>query len=503
MPLMVVNLVYTAIAGLMAWFLLFSFYRDLLPERAAGRLLSIWIMLTGIFFLAPTASLMMAGFLIVLLSLRNFGNKVALSAFLLPLVPAGSIAFGQMPGINYLLDLSFPFLICAVVLLPVAIKEMGKAQTKGMGFTDFAMVVFWLAMAISFFRETTLTNTLRSVIQSFILTLVPYFAFSRGLKSREDIERTTKMFVAAIVIAVCIAIVAQAVRWNWYSTHESIALDEFNRIKSRGALLRVGSTFTSAYIDYGAAVCIALLLAIPFIVGLGSIFKKVSFIILMLIGMLFAATRSPFISLIAGFVIFTLSQPKAFSRMITAGLIGSVVFVLLLLTPLGQGLVDYIPFIGASGGEADYRSLLLELGWQTIMQSPLFGDPFFLENPIMQELVQGEGIIDIVNDPLGKALRLGLPVAGLYTLAHFLPSARTFQTIRKNSKDEKHWRLVGASLSSSLFSYVIIYFTASKLSIAHEIGWLLIGLNVAYVRLTLSEVREGAVSTTQELGNSV
>ena len=64
-----------------------------------------------------------------------------------------------------------------------------------------------------------------------------------------------------------------------------------------------------------------------------------------------------------------------------------------------------------------YRERLAERGWEIVIAHPFFGDQF--PWPEMEDLRQGEGIIDIVNSLSGRSveLRIDWPILlfGLHT----------------------------------------------------------------------------------------
>ena len=97
---------------------------------------------------------------------------------------------------------------------------------------------------------------------------------------------------------------------------------------------------------------------------------------------------------------------------------GAACVFLLLLTPIGDRIINLLPYVGSEENTvtADYRTKLLENSWIVIQRNPVFGSVDYLETPEMQEMIQGQGIIDVVNTYIQVALNTGLVGLGLFVL---------------------------------------------------------------------------------------
>src|SRR5262249_16388383 len=72
-------------------------------------------------------------------------------------------------------------------------------------------------------------------------------------------------------------------------------------------------------------------------------------------------------------------------------------------------LIEMLPFVGTIQQEnVTYRQKLFDNSIAVIQRNPLFGTPDFRKAPEMIELIQGEGIMDIVNTYLEIAMKSGL-----------------------------------------------------------------------------------------------
>src|SRR5258707_3117917 len=101
-------------------------------------------------------------------------------------------------------------------------------------------------------------------------------------------------------------------------------------------------------------------------------------------------------------------------------------------TPAGVVLVDYLPFVGTVEAQnVAYRERLFEISLDVVLDHPFFGDWDFLQLPVMQQLRQGQGIIDIVNTYLGVALASGLLGLALFCGFFLAVLAGLFAAMRR------------------------------------------------------------------------
>jgi hypothetical protein len=137
-------------------------------------------------------------------------------------------------------------------------------------------------------------------------------------------------------------------------------------------------------------------------------------------GLAASISRGPWVVAAIVFVVFVVLAPQpAAQKLRNVGLI-TLLSVAVLLSPWGDSIIDRLPFVGSvDAGSVDYRQHLAELSWRLVWINPFLGDPFVLYQ--MEELRQGQGIIDLVNTYaaialfygfIGLALMLGAFVAG-------------------------------------------------------------------------------------------
>ena len=102
---------------------------------------------------------------------------------------------------------------------------------------------------------------------------------------------------------------------------------------------------------------------------------------------------------------------------------------LLLASPAGRTIIDYLPFVGTvDAGTVTYRERLFDISIEVIKQNPVLGAADVMQLPVMQQLRQGAGIIDIVNTYLLVALVTGLVGLSLFA-GFFIAVAVGFVTV--------------------------------------------------------------------------
>jgi O-antigen ligase len=128
----------------------------------------------------------------------------------------------------------------------------------------------------------------------------------------------------------------------------------------------------------------------------------------LLVGGLWATlSRGPWLTALLVTVLYLALNPKGMASAIKAITAISVIIVLILLSPFGDQVVAYVPFLGGVDAQnVEYRQRLFETSIVLIKQNPFFGNPRVLDS--MQSLKQGQGIIDLVNGYLQIALFYGL-----------------------------------------------------------------------------------------------
>ena len=203
-------------------------------------------------------------------------------------------------------------------------------------------------------------------------------------------------------------------------------------------------------------------------------------------GLIATLARGPWVGAVAAVLVFLALGPNATSRSIKALALLAVAGAIALATPLGDKLANHLPFVGTLDvGSVSYRQKLAEVSWYLIWQHPFFGSPNFMQ--YMEELRQGEGIIDLVNGYAAVALVYGLVGFSFFTGFFAVPAIGCFRAVRRFAAFDPDSASMGAGLLASLVGALVVLGTTSNYLSIPYIYWSLGALAFAYSRLSLSD----------------
>ena len=152
-------------------------------------------------------------------------------------------------------------------------------------------------------------------------------------------------------------------------------------------------------------------------------------------------------------------------------------------SPYADKVIAFLPFVGnINEGSIDYRQRLAEITWTLVQQNPLLGTPYF--SNYMEELRQGQGIIDIVNTYAVIALGYGLIGLGLFVAFFGLLAIRCIKAVRRFFNVDSDFSMMGASLVACIFGTLLIIATVSNYLSIPYLYFALAGLTAAYLRLS-------------------
>jgi O-antigen ligase len=294
-----------------------------------------------------------------------------------------------------------------------------------------------------------------------------------------------------------IAIFENMRHWLLYVEIESVWGIPINALTwlSRGSELR-------AQASAGHPLSLGYLLAVGF--GFWLYFKshvqsgiRRSGVTLLLWGGLIAAySRGPWLGAVIEYFTFFAAGPRAASRLAKGTLLALAVALLIAVSPIGDRILSVLPIMGnTADANIIYRERLAERGWEIVLAHPFFGDQF--PYPEMEDLRQGEGIIDIVNTYLGVALNYGL--IGLFCFLSFILLGMT--TVYARTKVLAHsdpdLALFGTSLIACIVGTLVMIDSNSFNLGCEKMFYVLAGLATAYARLTRSPQYRPAALTSR------
>jgi O-antigen ligase len=208
------------------------------------------------------------------------------------------------------------------------------------------------------------------------------------------------------------------------------------------------------------------------------------------LGLLASQARGPILGAVAIYIVFSILGPRAAPRLIKAVSVLAILVGALSFTAFGERIMNSIPFFGQRTDDAsvNYRQRLAERSWELIQLHPFLGDPLVLTK--MEDLRQGEGIIDLVNTYAGVTLFYG-SIGLLAFLAPIVLGLFEVYRVRKEiARRDPDYASLGVSLAACIIGTFFIISSNSPIYGYEKMFYILAGLAAAYTFAgTLSERR--------------
>ena len=320
----------------------------------------------------------------------------------------------SLPGIGFtlniggiqLIDLS---IIAAVIIGLFAASMTWKGRFLPTRYTNnYSVYVIVGILTFISARDTTITNTMRIILQNLIYYIVPYFALRNSLRDPESIRIMTIFVIAAGLAVSAVAIFESFMVWPMYQAYgQSFGSLIRAGVKMRGGILRAAGPSMNPPLS-------AAVLALCFVSAFASasIFKtKTSHRIVLCVlasGLFCMQARVGWLGAIAGSLGVLISK---------RGVKAFVIYVPIIILTFGGGyglaqfnerFANLVGFSADAKGSSDYRNKADTRSIEIIKQHPFIGQPIPVVVNQMEDLRQGEGIVDFTNGYMAIALFSGL-----------------------------------------------------------------------------------------------
>ena len=428
-----------------------------------------WFALTAAAFLSPNFWLFAVVAIPVLTTAgRKDSNPGAFYLFLLSVIPSISITI-PMVGISRLFEVDNYMLLSIFVMAPAALRMRKSKQYHASGrlrTMDTFLLCYGILTAFFYLQPEvsrgvlaafTVTDAIRRALVFFIATYIPYWVISRSILSRKVLVEDFAAFILACAVMAGVAVFESASHWLLFGEMAE-RWGEGNSFSSyywRGNSLR-------AMASAGHPLALGYLLAVAF--GFWLYLQshsiptrhRIGGILLLWLGLLATYSRGPWLIACCIFLVYQLLVPRAWSRFFKAAAIAGMAAVVISFTPLGDKIVDALPFFHNSPEDASvvYRHRLLDRTWQVIQENPILGDQEVLLK--LQDLRQGEGIIDVVNSYVNVLLGSGF--VGLSFMLGFilLGALKAWALSRRIADVDADFSKMGASLVACILGTLLM-----------------------------------------------
>jgi O-antigen ligase len=409
-------------------------------------------------------------------------NRVAMFFFLVLALPQIKVEIPGFAGIRYFFSVDYVRILTAFILIPVCIEARRQALDSGAKsyWTDKILAAYIVLNLLLQAQHDIATNVVRTVVNWCIDVVVPYYAISRSIKDVKGLRDVVMSYTVAAMLASLIGVFEFVRHWILYSSAgEALGVLWDPGYLSRGEFLRAsGTSGQSIVLGYVIAIAIGFFLALRRSVPSGTQYAAGT--ALLLAGVVSPLSRGPWVGLVVMLFVFTILSDKPLRQFSRYLVIVMPVIVVLMFTDYGQRVIDYLPFVGSVDVEnVTYRQNLFDTSFQIILDNPVFGSADYLLH--MEELRQGQGIIDLVNSFLIVGLNTGFVGLGLYVLFFLLALAAAYKRMKSESVvSEAH--VLGQALLAVVVGALVIIATVSPINHVPLLLWSVAAMCVAFGR---------------------
>jgi hypothetical protein len=469
----------------------FSADADFLRRR------NVWFALTIIAFLSP--NFWIFAFFAVPIYIwmgRKDSNPIAAYLLLMHVVPPVSLNLPAI-GASQLFSLDNYRLLSFCVLIPIALRarrSLPRDRASRSRLTDLLLLAFVVVHSATFvppdlpnhvILQDSLTNLLRRVFLDFVDILVLYYAVSRSCNDRNKIVDAQAAFCLSGGIMALVATFEHFKGWLLY-TQLAAHWDPTDANFQLAWLLR-GDSWLRVQASAGHALSLGIVLAVAFGFWLylqsrsATMRARLTIGIVFWLGMIASFSRGPWIGAVLIYLAYSALKPRAISRLFKAGFLIAIVLGLASLSPIGEKMMTSLH---VTGGQPDadfiYRQRLLDRTLELVQAHPLFGDPLAMQE--MEDLRQGQGIIDIVNTYVGILLFHGWVGFGLFLGFCLSALSGAFRVGKSSVSTDPDCALLGFNITACLIGMLFMIADCSLIFGVEKMFYVLVALAAAYAR---------------------
>ena len=307
---------------------------------------------------------------------------------------------------------------------------------------DFLLIAYGILTVVLYvppdvsskaYQHTSVTNVLRETVLYILDIYALYYVASRSCSSRRAILDVFAAFCLSCTIMATTAVFESVKHWLLYvDLYARWGGDLMNTAYFvRAGLLRaVASSGNALVLGYLLAIALGLWLCIQSHVT--KVGPRIAVGALLWLGLLASFSRGPMLGALLIYLAYAAVRAGSMSRLIKSVALALVVIAVTLASPIGDPIMKTLPFMGGkvATGSLDYREVVLARSWDLIEAHPFFGDQLAFAH--LQDLRQGQGIIDLVNTYVGVTVFHGL--IGLMIFLGFFLSG-LLKSIRGGAQD--------------------------------------------------------------------
>jgi len=390
--------------------------------------------------------------------------------------------------------ISFPRMLTLVIFLPMLMSKTWRQGTPAFGklLADKLLIIILILMFFLNLRGTTPGDSVRTSLTYFIDWLLPFLFASRAIKDFSQLKKALTALTIGFTIASLVGFFEYAKKWLLYQPIPSV----LNFEAFTGGYLNRGDDLRAlASLTHPLSLGFVLMVGIGIYLFLSSTIENKTlrrgYFATLLLGLFSTISRGPWGATAFLIVTFVLTGKKAVGKLMLLGVFAVIAVIALPSIPGGQKILNLMPFIGKSEQfNVAYREQLIPKSIAILSRSPLFGVFDARLEPEMQDMKQGENIVDIVNSYLNIALDYGYVGLSLYLWFFLLVIFKLKKSMRYVRDKNSAEYLCGRSLLSCHIAILLMLTSISFEGIITNFTFILTGISYAYCRIVTVAARE-------------
>lgn len=280
-------------------------------------------------------------------------------------------------------------------------------KVGGIRALDLPVAGVLLLLVAALARDTSITNFIRLLLNMGLDYGVPYFIVSRSVRTMDDVRLCMIWLSCAAAIISVILLYETRTGWPIYNgLYDRHGIVASLLVKTRGGVLRAGGPFLEST-SMAMVLVFCLLAAWLSRTGFRSKLHYLGILFLLLAGLSAPQSRGAWIGLFIGMTVADIYRGQIVllvRRCALAALAGGILLGFAQVSPY---VSETIGLTGGSVDTVDYRERLFDRGMEEFRKSPLIGYSFPEVMVRLDDLRQGEGIVDLVNTYIFIALISG------------------------------------------------------------------------------------------------
>jgi hypothetical protein len=413
-------------------------------------------------------------------------NPIALFVMLLIGLPWVEADVSGLGILQHFVTLNPNRVLATVILLPAALtlyREKKNARTLAWTGLDKAVFFYFLLYFCLMLDASTFTNAIRrGFVYPIVDVVLAYFVATRTLDDRQRMRDllATLLFVGMLHSLLAIFEITRS--WLLFvpvPDHLEIFV-QFNPYDFRDDGTLRARTSSQHSIILGTALSVIMVLSTAILKQCRSPVKVLIYSIFMC-GLLATVSRGPWVGAVVGLLVVALLSATAAKGLLLLACFCGITTASLSFFEVGEKFLSYVPFLGtASTDSVEYRQRLFEYAINVILNNPFFGSYDFMFKLADQGMVQGQGIVDLVNTYIAIGLSGGFTALLLFAAIIALPTFRLWRGHRLKDFQDPQSAQTRSAFLGAIACLTTILATASFIGTIQTFFWLTIAAGFAF-----------------------